>query len=59
MPHLKDLFGLSPPAWRALRAGILEWRNFRTGMLTTNFAEAGGFIKSSRGRVCPICNCTS
>ena len=45
-PHLKDLFGLSPAgAWHAL-AGILEWRKYRRGMLTTNFAEAGGFIKS-------------
>jgi choline dehydrogenase-like flavoprotein len=26
--------------------GILEWRRQRSGMLTTNFAEAGGFIKS-------------
>ena len=45
-PHLKDLFGLSPAgAWRALK-GMFEWRNHRRGMLTTNFAEAGGFIKS-------------
>jgi choline dehydrogenase-like flavoprotein len=26
--------------------GIFEWRTQRTGMLTTNFAEAGGFVKS-------------
>ena len=45
-PHLKDLFGLSPAgAWHAIK-GIFEWRNHRRGMLTTNFAEAGGFIKS-------------
>ncbi|MEO8101792.1 MAG: choline dehydrogenase [Betaproteobacteria bacterium] len=45
-PHLKDLFGLSPAgAWRVLKA-VFEWRNHRRGMLTTNFAEAGGFIKS-------------
>jgi choline dehydrogenase-like flavoprotein len=45
-PHLKDLFGISPTGLvRALR-GILEWRKYRRGMLTTNFAEAGGFIKS-------------
>jgi choline dehydrogenase-like flavoprotein len=30
---------------RAIK-GVFEWRNYRTGMLTTNFAEAGGFIKS-------------
>jgi choline dehydrogenase-like flavoprotein len=46
-PHLKDLFGLSlPGAWRALK-GILEWRRQRSGMLTTNFAEAGAFVRSS------------
>ena len=45
-PHIKDLFGVSlPGAWRALR-GILEWRRQRTGMLTTNFAEAGAFLRS-------------
>ena len=45
-PHLKDLFGLSfAGAWRLLK-GIQEWRSQRSGMLTTNFAEAGGFIRS-------------
>ncbi len=46
-PHLKDLFGLSPTGMVRAIKGIFEWRNFRTGMLTTNFAEAGGFIKST------------
>ena len=45
-PHLTELFGLSlPGAWNAIK-GIFEWRAHRRGMLTTNFAEAGGFIKS-------------
>ncbi|MEO5735266.1 MAG: GMC family oxidoreductase N-terminal domain-containing protein [Rubrivivax sp.] len=45
-PQLKDLFGLSlSGAWQALR-GIRDWRRDRTGLLTTNFAEAGAFIKS-------------
>ncbi|MEP7156052.1 MAG: choline dehydrogenase [Betaproteobacteria bacterium] len=45
-PHLKDLFGVSiAGGWRGLK-GVFEWRNHRRGMLTTNFAEAGGFIKS-------------
>ena len=26
--------------------GIFDWRRSRSGLLTTNFAEAGGFIKS-------------
>jgi choline dehydrogenase-like flavoprotein len=46
-PQLKDLFGISlAGGWRALK-GILEWRRHRTGMLTTNFAEAGAFLRSS------------
>jgi choline dehydrogenase-like flavoprotein len=46
-PHLKDFFGLSAVgAWRALGA-MREWQRHRTGLLTTNFGEAGGFIKSS------------
>jgi choline dehydrogenase-like flavoprotein len=45
-PKLTDLFGISlTGAWHALK-GILEWRRSRSGMLTTNFAEAGAFIKS-------------
>jgi choline dehydrogenase-like flavoprotein len=45
-PHLRDLFGLSlSGAWQMLK-GIQQWRQSRSGMLTTNFAEAGGFIKS-------------
>ena len=46
-PGVKDLFGLSlSGAWRALQ-GIFEWRSRRTGLLTTNFAEAGAFIRST------------
>jgi choline dehydrogenase-like flavoprotein len=45
-PHLTDLFGLSPRGLVNAIQGILEWRKHRTGLLTTNFAEAGGFIKS-------------
>ncbi|HTH09906.1 MAG TPA: GMC oxidoreductase, partial [Acidovorax sp.] len=33
--------------------GIREWRRHRTGMLTTNFAEAGGFIKSHPAEPAP------
>ncbi|NMM77283.1 GMC family oxidoreductase [Acidovorax sp. SRB_24] len=45
-PDLTDLFGLSPRGALNIVRGILEWRRSRSGMLTTNFAEAGGFIKS-------------
>ena len=52
-PQLKDLFGLSFTGLVRAVKGIFEWRNFRTGMLTTNFAEAGGFIKSQPGEALP------
>jgi choline dehydrogenase-like flavoprotein len=42
-----DLFGLSLKGGLNIAKAIKEWRNFRRGMLTSNFAEAGGFIKSS------------
>ncbi len=52
-PHLTDLFGLSlVGAWNAVK-GIFEWRRQRGGMLTTNFAEAGGFIKSRPDEALP------
>lgn len=45
-PRLTDLFGLSLPGALNVLRGVREWRAHRSGMLTTNFAEAGGFIKS-------------
>ncbi|MBT9464341.1 choline dehydrogenase [Hydrogenophaga sp.] len=52
-PKVRDLLGLTPGGlWRAVR-GIFEWRRQRSGMLTTNFAEAGGFIKSSPDEAIP------
>jgi len=52
-PQAKDLLGLTPGGmWKAVR-GIFEWRRQRSGMLTTNFAEAGGFIKSSPDEAIP------
>ena len=45
-PSLTDLFGLSlPGAWATLR-GMWAWSRHRDGLLTTNFAEAGGFVRS-------------
>ena len=52
-PQLTDLFGVSITGmWHALR-GIQQWRKERSGMLTTNFAEAGGFIKSQPSEATP------
>lgn len=46
-PKVTDLFGLSLTGVSRMLRGIFEWRRARSGMLTTNFAEAGGFIKSA------------
>ncbi len=44
-----DLLGLSPSgAWKLVRA-IARWRRERRGFLTSNFAEAGAFVKSRPG----------
>ena len=42
----KDLFGVSLSGLLRIARGALQWRNSRTGLLTTNFAEAGGFVRS-------------
>ena len=52
-PQLKDLFGLSLSGMVQTVRGLREWRQHRTGMLTTNFAEAGGFIKSDPSEPVP------
>ena len=52
-PHLKDLFGISLSGMVKAIKGIFEWRKHRTGMLTTNFAETGGFIKSQASEATP------
>ena len=52
-PHLTQLFGVTLGGLVRAIKGIFEWRKHRTGMLTTNFAEAGGFIKSQNGEAIP------
>jgi choline dehydrogenase-like flavoprotein len=52
-PQLTDLFGLSLTGAVNAIKGILEWRRSRSGMLTTNFAEAGGFVRSSAQELRP------
>ena len=45
-PHT-ELFGVSlGGAWKLLH-GMWQWHQQRKGFLTTNFAEAGGFFKST------------
>lgn len=52
-PKATDLFGLSLTGLRNAVSGMLEWRRRRSGTLTTNFAEAGGFIRSSPEQAAP------
>lgn len=52
-PRLTDLFGISLRGVASMVKGIFDWRNHRRGLLTTNFAEAGGFIKSSPAEAIP------
>jgi choline dehydrogenase-like flavoprotein len=42
-----ELFGLSARTLARAPAGIAQYRRERRGMFTTNFAEAGGFIRSA------------
>ncbi len=52
-PQLTELFGVSLTGVARAIQGIFEWRRARSGMLTTNFAEAGGFVKSQPGEPLP------
>ena len=52
-PQVTDLFGISLTGMRNAWAGIRQWRNSRSGMLTTNFAETGGFIRSRPEETAP------
>ncbi len=52
-PKVKDLFGLSlAGGWHVLK-GALDWRRDRTGVLTTNYAEAGAFLRSGPDAATP------
>jgi choline dehydrogenase-like flavoprotein len=52
-PGLTDLFGLSLTGVGRVVRSIFEWHKHRSGMLTSNFAEAGGFIKSDPAEPLP------
>lgn len=53
VPNNTELFGLSLAGGIDTLQGVMQWRQHRTGRLTTNFAEAGGFIKSQPGEATP------
>ncbi len=46
LPGATELFGLSFAGLPRLLRGVGEWRRTRTGPLTTNFAEAGAFLRT-------------
>ena len=52
-PRVKDLFGLSAAGMLRVAQAVVEWRRRRSGMMTTNFAEAGGFIRSGPAEAIP------
>lgn len=52
-PGQSELFGISLPGVARIVRGVGEWRRQRSGMLTTNFAEAGGFIRSQPSEAAP------
>ena len=43
----KDVFGISFSGIKDIFKGVHQWRMSRDGKLTSTFAEAGGFVKSS------------
>ncbi len=52
-PQATSTFGLSLSGMMRVLKGIGEWRHQRSGMLTTNFGEAGGFLKSQPSEATP------
>lgn len=46
-PGLTQSFGLSPKGMLHMASGAWRWHQQRTGVLTTNFAEGGAFLRSS------------
>jgi choline dehydrogenase-like flavoprotein len=52
-PQLKDSIGISLGGSVKTLKSISEWRKQRTGMLTSNVAEAGGFVKSADSEPTP------
>ena len=46
LPGTEHGFGVSLPGLQRIAQGAWQWRQHRTGPLTSNLAEAGGFIRS-------------
>jgi choline dehydrogenase-like flavoprotein len=52
-PRMRESFGLSFGGLARILGGVFEWRSQRSGLLTTNFAEAGGFVRSRPEETAP------
>ena len=52
-PGQTELFGLSLGAVAPLWRSVWDWRTRRTGRLTSNFAEAGVFLRSDPAQATP------
>ncbi|GAB4217146.1 MAG: choline dehydrogenase [Rhodoferax sp.] len=52
-PRAGHSFGVSVPGALRIAQGAWQWAQQRRGVLTTNFAEAGGFIKSEPSQALP------
>jgi choline dehydrogenase-like flavoprotein len=52
-PRLNDTFTVSPSGAPAALKGVYDWATHRSGLLTSNIAESGGFIKSSPDQPVP------
>jgi choline dehydrogenase-like flavoprotein len=52
-PAHKDFFGLSFSGVASVLQGLGQWRRERKGMLTTNFAEAGAFLRTAPEETTP------
>ena len=46
-PSDSETFGVSPRGTMKMASAVMEWRNKRSGMISSNFAEAGAFLCSS------------
>jgi len=49
----RSTLGISAGGIARIARAVFEWREQRTGLLTSNVAEAGGFIKSSPAETTP------
>lgn len=52
-PTLKQSFGTSPSGLLRITQGAWQWHQQRSGILTTNFAEGGAFLRSQPEEATP------